>query len=70
MVRVCSERRSITMATVDEVRAAQGVWQDKHVIVKLNNGQSVRGRLVPSIGAFYVGDKYVEEKDIVSIELT
>jgi len=58
------------MATVDEVRAAQSVWQDKHVIVRLKNGQSVRGKLAPSIGAFYVGDKYVEESEIVSIELT
>jgi hypothetical protein len=58
------------MATVDEVRAAQSVWQDKHVIVRLKNGQSVRGKLAPSVGAFYVGDKYVEESEIVSIELT
>jgi hypothetical protein len=58
------------MATVDEVRAAQSVWQDKHVIVKLKSGKTVRGKLDPSIGAFYVGDQYVEENDIVSIELT
>jgi hypothetical protein len=60
----------MTMATVDEVRAAQNVWQDKHVIIKLKNGESVRGKLAPSVGAFYVGDKYVEESEIVSIELT
>jgi hypothetical protein len=60
----------MAVATVDEVRSAQSVWQDKHVIVKLKNGQSIRGKLAPSIGAFYIGDKYVEENEIVSIELT
>jgi hypothetical protein len=58
------------MATVEEVRANESVWRDQHVVVKLRDGKKIRGRLAPSVGAFYVGDKYVEEKDIQSVELT
>ena len=57
------------MATVEQVRANQGAWADKEVVVTLKSGERIEGGLDPQIGAFVIGGEFVDESEIQDISL-
>lgn len=57
------------MATVEEVRENQEAWQDKEVVITVKTGDKYEGKLNPSMGGFYLGNRYLDEIEIVNIAL-